>query len=266
MVLVVKVGGRALMRNLRGVLKDLAEISRMCDIVLVHGGGDLVTEYSRRLGIEPKFVVSPSGIRSRYTSREELDVYVMVMAGKLNKEIVSTLKSFGVSAVGVSGADGDLLLAERKKRIIILDERGRKRVINGGFTGRVTSVNTDVIETLLKMGYVIVVAPVAVADDGTLLNVDGDQAACAIARAVRADELIFLTDVGGVLVNGEVVKEIKVRSIDELVKEVGFGMNRKLLMIKEVVESGVKKVVISSGLIDRPVMHALSGGGTVVRC
>ena len=266
MVLVVKVGGRALTKNLRGILEDLASISRELDVVLVHGGGDVVSEYSRRLGIEPKFVVSPSGVRSRYTDRDELDVYVMVMAGKINKEVVAALKSLGASAVGLSGADGGLLTAERKKRILVLDERGRKRVIEGGFTGKVVRVNTDLMTALLRMGYVVVVAPVAVADDGTLLNVDGDQAACAIARALKAEELIFLTDVSGVMVDGELVKEIKAGSIDELVKKVGFGMNRKLLMIREVLESGTKKVIISSGLVQRPVTQALSGFGTVVRC
>jgi len=266
LVLVVKVGGRALTKNLRGILEDLASISRELDVVLVHGGGDVVSEYSRRLGIEPKFVVSPSGVRSRYTDRDELDVYVMVMAGKINKEVVAALKSLGASAVGLSGADGGLLTAERKKRILVLDERGRKRVIEGGFTGKVVRVNTDLMTALLRMGYVVVVAPVAVADDGTLLNVDGDQAACAIARALKAEELIFLTDVSGVMVDGELVKEIKAGSIDELVKKVGFGMNRKLLMIREVLESGTKKVIISSGLVQRPVTQALSGFGTVVRC
>ena len=266
MVLVVKVGGRALTKNLRGILEDLASISRELDVVLVHGGGDVVSEYSRRLGIEPKFVISPSGVRSRYTDRDELDVYVMVMAGKINKEMIAALKSLGVSAVGLSGADGGLLTAERKKRILVLDERGRKRVIEGGFTGKVVRVNADLVTSLLRMGYVVVVAPVAVADDGTLLNVDGDQGACAIARALKAEELVFLTDVSGVLVDGELVKEIKAGSIDELVKKVGFGMNRKLLMIREVLESGTKKVIISSGLVQRPITQALSGFGTVVRC
>ncbi len=266
MALVIKVGGRAVVRNLKGVLKDLAEVSKDREVVLVHGGGDVVTEYSRKLGVEPKFVVSPSGIRSRYTSREELEVYVMVMAGKLNKEVVAGLMSLGVRAVGLSGADGGLLLAERKKRIIVLDERGRKRVIEGGYTGKIVSVNTEVLKTLLNMGYVVVVAPLAIDGEGTLLNVDGDQAACAIARELKAEDLVLLTDVDGVLINGEVVKEIKVGEIDELVKKVGYGMNRKLLMVKEVLESGIKKVIISSGLVDRPITHALSGCGTLVRC
>ena len=88
----------------------------------------------------------------------------------------------------------------------------------------------------------------------------------AIARELKAGDLVLLTDVDGVLINGEVVKEINVGEIDELVKKVGYGMNRKLLMVKEVLESGIKRVIISSGLVDRPITCALSGGGTLVRC
>ena len=248
------------------MLKDVAKVSKEEKVVLIHGGGDVVTEYSRRLGIEPRFVTSPSGVRSRYTSKEELEVYVMVMAGKLNKEVVAELTSLGVKAVGLSGADGAVLLAERKKRIIIVDERGRKRVIEGGYTGKVVGVNAELLNELLSMGYVVVVAPLAIDSEGTLLNVDGDQAACAIATALKAKELVMLTDVDGVLIGGEVVKEIRVSEVDELVRKVGFGMNRKLLMVKEALKSGVGKVVISSGLVSEPVTHALSGGGTVLRC
>lgn len=265
-VLVVKVGGRVLLRNFEGLLRDVASVSKGKDLILVHGGGDVVSEYSRRLGIEPTFITSPSGVRSRYTSREELTVYVMVMAGKLNKEVVAGLVSLGVKAVGLSGADGALLLAERKERLLVIDERGRKRVIEGGYTGKVIKVNTDLLKLLLNMGYVVVVAPLAIDDRGTLLNVDGDQVAYAIATALKADDLVLLTDVDGVVIDGEVVKEIKVNEVDELVKKVGYGMNRKLLMAKEALKSGIGRVVISSGLINEPLTNALAGKGTILRC
>ncbi|MDW8021771.1 MAG: acetylaminoadipate kinase, partial [Nitrososphaerota archaeon] len=96
-VLVVKAGGRALEQNLDGILRSLAErAAKGVEIVFVHGGGDVVSRYERLMGMEPKFVTSPQGIRSRYTDEKELEVYVMVMAGKLNKEIVSRLQSMGV--------------------------------------------------------------------------------------------------------------------------------------------------------------------------
>ncbi len=266
MTLVVKVGGRALRANMQEILRDLARLVLEAGrrAVLVHGGGDIVTEFSKKLGIEPKFVVSPSGIRSRYTSREELEVYVMVMAGKINKEIVGGLTALGVQAIGLSGADARLLEAERKKRIIIIDERGRKRVIEGGFTGKITRVNTGVAEKLLDLGYTLVVSPIAINSDGTLLNVDADQAACAIAGALRAEELVMLSDVDGLILDEKVVPKLGASEIESILPRVGVGMNRKLLMIREALAKGVGKAVIASGLVENPVTKALSGAGTVV--
>lgn len=264
MTIVVKVGGRVLNKNLDNIVRDVANISKDRDVVIVHGGGDIVSEVCKRLGIEPKFVTSPEGIRSRYTDEKELEVYVMVMAGRINKTIVSKLKLFGCRAVGISGADGPTLLAERKKRIVIVDERGRKRVIDGGYTGRIVSVNTELIKTLLERRYVVVVSPVAVDEEGVLLNVDGDQAAYAIASALRVESLVILTDVDGVMIDNRIVREIRVSEISEIIKRVGPGMNRKVMMAEKALEGGVGRIVIASGNTENPVANALGGGGTSI--
>jgi acetylglutamate/LysW-gamma-L-alpha-aminoadipate kinase len=265
MAVVVKVGGRALAKNLDGILADVADIAKMEKVIIVHGGGDEVTEMCKRLGIEPKFVMSPEGIRSRYTDKNELEVYVMVMAGKINKLIVTKLNMLGVKAVGISGADGPTLIAERKKRIVIVDERGRKRVIDGGYTGRITHVEVRLLQTLLDSGYTAVVAPIAIdLSEGAMLNVDGDQAAYAIATAVKASNLIILTDVEGVIINGRVVDRIDASKVDEVLKHVGPGMNRKVMLGSKAVLEGVKKVIIASGVIEKPITRALNGFGTVI--
>ncbi len=266
-MIVVKVGGRAIKSGLDNVLNDLATLWRNGkELVLIHGGGDYVTEYCLRLGIEPKFIVSPSGIRSRYTSLEELEVYVMVMAGKVNKEIVRKLIKLGIKAVGISGADASLILAKRKKRIIIIDERGRKRVIEGGYTGKITEVNTELLKSLINMKYLPVIAPIAIGYEGELLNVDADQVACNVAKSLRADKLVILTDVEGVIISNEVIREVKLSEIDEIISKVGVGMNRKLLMAKEAIEAGVNEVIISTALRDKPLTSALNGLGTVIKC
>ncbi|MEM0362034.1 MAG: [LysW]-aminoadipate/[LysW]-glutamate kinase [Sulfolobales archaeon] len=263
---VVKVGGKVLEKNLLGVVESVSREASKTPMVLVHGGGNVVTEYCRRLGIEPKFVTSPEGIRSRYTDRDELEVYVMVMAGKLNKGIVASLISKGVKAVGITGADGPTLIAERKKRIVIIDERGRKRVIDGGYTGRVVSVNSNLLRTFLGSGYTVVVAPIAVDVDGNMLNVDADQVAFNISSTLKVDKLVILTDVPGVLINGEVLKRIKADEVEEMVSKgmVGAGMNRKLIEAANSVRSGVGEVVIASGLVEDPLGEVLKGSGTVV--
>lgn len=264
MVIVVKVGGRVLSNSIDSVVKDLAELSREKRIVLIHGGGDIVSEVSKRLGIEPRFVMSPEGIRSRYTDERELEVYVMVMAGKINKLIVSKFRALGCRAVGITGADGPTLLAERKKRIVIVDERGRRRVIDGGYTGRVISVETELINILLDRNYIVVVAPIAIDNEGVLLNVDGDQAAYTIASALKAEELVVLTDVDGVIIDNNIVKEIRTSEIDKIVEKIGPGMNRKVIMAEKALEEGVGKIIIAQGNIDAPVTNALKGRGTSI--
>lgn len=264
MVIVVKVGGRVLEKNIDGIVRSVAKAATEDRIIFVHGGGDIVTEMCKKLGIEPKFVVSPEGIRSRYTDEKELEVYVMVMAGKLNKTMVSKLIALNVKSIGISGADGPTLIAERKKRIVVVDEKGKKRVIDGGYTGKIIKVDTNLIQKLLDNNYVVVVAPIAIDNEGTLLNVDGDQAAYAIASAFKAKALIVLTDVEGVIINNSVVREIKTSDIDSILENVGVGMNRKILLAKKAIEEGVEKIIISSGLVEDSVFHALRGAGTTI--
>ncbi len=264
MKLIVKAGGNVLDKNLNNLLNSLAKHSKNNEIVFVHGGGNIVTEYSRRFGIEPKFVISPSGVRSRYTDEKELEIYVMVMAGKINKEIVGGLLRRGVKAIGLSGVDGKLLYAKRKERIIIIDERGRKRFIPGGYTGKIINVNVDLLNNLLNEGFLVVVAPIAYGTNGELLNVDGDQAAAIIAKFLKPHRLILLSDVRGVMLEGKILSKIKAFEVQEVFKKIGLGMNRKILMAAEAVQAGVEKAIISSGLTEDPVGDALKEEGTVI--
>ncbi len=266
MVIVVKAGGTLVRDHLDSILDDIAGLaSRGEEIVLVHGGGVLVTEYSRMLGVEPRIVLHPSGMRSRYTSWEEMRVFLMVMAGLLNKLIVSGLAERGATAFGVTGLDGGLLRARRKKRIIILNERGRKQVVPGGYTGRITGVDAPALEGLLERWRVIVFSPIALGEEGEPLNVDGDQAAASIAEALGADALILLTDVPGVLVEGRLVERLSPGEARSLASRIGPGMNRKLLMAAEAVSAGVSLAVIGDGRTANPVSRLLhEGGGTRV--
>jgi acetylglutamate/LysW-gamma-L-alpha-aminoadipate kinase len=263
LVIVVKVGGRALASNMENLARSVAARSGM-GIVFVHGGGGLVTEYSERMGIRPTIVTSPSGIRSRYTDERELEVYTMVMAGKINKELTSAMQRFGAKAVGISGVDGGLLVAERKKRIVVIDERGRKRVIPGGYTGSIRRVNEGLLRILLDAGYTPVVAPLALGLEGELLNVDGDQAAASIAVALRAEQLVMLSDVEGVILNGRVVERFTASEAHQATQSIGPGMNRKLMLAADAARSGVGLVRIANGLGEDPLDCLDGGRGTVV--
>src|SRR5512138_1536 len=176
MLIVIKLGGSILKEGASNdLIADLKTVLAGNQAVLVHGGGVEVTEIASKLGKEQKFIMSPEGFRSRYTDKETIEIYTMVMAGKMNKQIVLALQSQGIKAVGLSGLDASILQAERKTRLIVVDERGRKKVIDGGYTGKITQVNTELLNLLLDKGYLPIVTPIALSQDNEPLNVDGDR-------------------------------------------------------------------------------------------
>jgi acetylglutamate/LysW-gamma-L-alpha-aminoadipate kinase len=265
-MIVLKIGGDIFKEGLKpGLCKDVKKILEDEKLVIVHGGGDEVTLVAEKLGKKQVFITSPSGTRSRYTDEETVEIYTMVMAGRINKAIVRWLLSQGVPAVGLSGIDAALLRAERKKRLLIVDERNRKRIIEGGFTGKITHVNTNLLVLLLESGYVPVVAPIALGKENEFLNVDGDRAAAQIAGALKADNLVFLTDVQGVLLKGKYAKKLLIQEAEKMLPEIGPGMDKKVLASVEALKAGAKKAVISSGFVEEPVTSALNHtNGTVI--
>jgi len=266
MLFVVKMGGSILKEGASSALvTDLKELVKENKAVLVHGGGVEVTEIAKKLGKEQKFIVSPEGFRSRYTDKETIEIYMMVMAGKLNKQIVLSLQRQGIAAVGLSGIDGALLKAERKKKLIAVDERGRKKVIDGGYTGKIISVNAGLLQLLLEKGYLPVVTPVAVSDESEPLNVDGDRAAAIIAGSLKADRLILLTDVKGLTLKAEPIDKITATEVKEVLGSIGQGMSTKVHAALEALNQGVSEVLITSGLGEKPISTALKHeAGTAV--
>ncbi len=266
MLLVVKMGGSILKEGASSELvSDLKALAKEHKLVLVHGGGAEVTEIAAKLGKEQKFVVSPEGFRSRYTDKETIEIFTMVMAGKINKQIVSALQSQGIPAIGLSGLDGMLLKAERKKRLIAVDERGRKKVIDGGYTGKINEVNVDLLGFLLEKGYVPVVTPIAVSEEFEPLNVDGDRTAAVVAGALKADRLVLLTDVEGLILKGKPVPKITATEAEEVLSSIGKGMSTKVHAALEALNQGVKEVLVTSGVGKQPISSALKHeAGTVI--
>jgi acetylglutamate/LysW-gamma-L-alpha-aminoadipate kinase len=266
MLIVVKMGGSILKEGASSALiSDLKELLKENKAVIVHGGGVEVTEIAAKLGKEQRFIVSPEGFRSRYTDRETIEIYTMVMAGKLNKQIVLALQSQGVPAVGLSGLDGGVLRAERKKRLIAVDERGRKRVIDGGYTGKINVVNAGLLGFLLEKGYVPVVTPIAMSEEFEPLNVDGDRTAAIVAGALKADRLILLTDVQGLSLKDSPISKISATEVKEVLSSIGQGMSTKVHAALEALNQGVSEVLITSGLGEKPISVALKHEvGTVV--
>jgi len=267
MLIVMKTGGDLLVNGFPLALAaEIKALSAEHSFIIVHGGGDIVSDISTRLGHPPRFVLSPRGFRSRYTDKETAEIYTMVMAGKINKEIVSTLQKAGVQAVGLSGLDGAAVRASRKEQIIALNEHGKKILMDGGYTGQIVTVNDSLLRLLVDNGYTPVISAVAMGAEAEPLNVDGDRMAAKVASALRVDRLILLTDVDGIMMEGKRVERLGSFEAKELQDKIGPGMSTKVYASQEAVRNGVAEVIIASGFKEGAIGAALNhDGGTVIR-
>ena len=230
MTRVIKIGGRA--QTDPDLAAAVGDAFARDALVVIHGGGDDVSALQRRLGLTPRF----HGGR-RVTTPEDLEVVRMVLSGAVNKRLVASFVSAGIPCVGLSGEDDGLLRARATARESL------------GEVGEPTRVDARLLEVLLTARFVPVVSPIARDEDtGATLNVNGDDAAAAIAVAIGADELVLIADVPGVMANGEVVPELDLEQAAALV-DAGIardGMAAKLEAARRAVERGVARVRIGN--------------------
>ncbi len=257
-MITIKIGGSVVDGLHPSIIADLKKVSEQEKVILVHGGGKEVTKISEALGKEQKFIVSPGGIKSRFTDKETVEIFTMVMSGKINKMIVGMLQKNGINAVGLSGVDGKIIQAERKKKLIVINEKGRKMAIDGGYTGKIKDVNSSLIKSILDQGYVPVISPVAISEEFDFLNVDGDRAAAYVAGKMRSDKILFLTNVDGLLMDDKLVKKLSLVEAKEILPKIGFGMEKKILAATESLEMGVKQALIASGQRENPISAAIA--------
>ena len=262
---VIKVGGSEGI-NYNTFLQDL---SLHEDYVVVHGGSSELNTVSEKLGKPPVFVTSVSGFSSRYTDRETMEIFNMIYAGKMNKMLVEKLQRLGINAVGLSGIDGRLIEGKKKRALKII-ENVKKKILRGDLSGMIENINTNLLEVLLTNGYVPVLTPPAISYESEAINVDGDRCAGQIAVAMKAETLIILSNVPGLLkdANDEssLVKEIKADNIDYHIEAYAKGrMKKKLLGAKEAIEGGVKSVILGDARSESPVTAAFNGQGTILQ-
>ncbi len=267
-MIVIKAGGSRGI-NLDAVCADVVGLALQGEqVVLVHGSSHETNVIAEKLGYPPRFVTSPSGYVSRYTDRQTLEIVAMVTAGRINKLLVEKLQHLGINAVGLSGVDGRLLQAKRKKALRIV-ENGKQKVLRGEYSGQIERVNAPLLRTLLAGGYLPVVAPLALSREGETLNVDGDRAAAAIGSTLGAEALIILSNVPGLLrdPSDETTLVSHIRSVhiySYLDRYARGAMKRKLLGAMEALHDGVGQVILADGRVAQPLQHALAGGGTVI--
>jgi acetylglutamate kinase len=256
-VIVLKYGGAAM--DSAGLAATFAEDVMLLQSVgirpvIVHGGGPAVTHLSARLGIETTFV---DGIR--VTDAETLDVATMVLAGKLNTDVVASLVAGGVNAVGLSGVDGRLLLARKQEAPDL------------GFVGEVIQVHVDVLTTLLGHPFVPVVASIAVDADGQAYNVNADVVASELAIALDAEKLVYLNDVPGLIgPTGDLLSELSATQAGDLLATPGVidgGMIPKVESAVRALRAGVGRVHLVDGRVEHVVVLELftpEGVGTMI--
>ncbi len=263
---VVKFGGNAMENEeLKGMFASDIVLMRYVGMnpVIVHGGGPQVTHYMERLSLEVRFVDG-----HRVTDAEAMEVAKMVLVGKVNKEIVSLINGHGTLAVGLSGEDGNLLRARKKTGAANGGE------VDLGFVGEVEAVNPGILNNLIRDEFIPVVASIGVDGSGQSYNINADLVAGALAEALRADKLIYLTDVDGIYRDFEdkssLIPELGADEGDGLMRGGGLssGMLPKLQSCLAALRSGVRRAHIINGTIDHALLLELytdAGIGTMVR-
>lgn len=263
-MIVVKIGGSVVDGLHSSTIPDIKRIAKKYRLVLVHGGGKEVTNIATKLGKEQKFIISPSGVKSRYTDKETAEIYTMVMSGKINKAIVGLLLHQDIKAAGITGIDGGLLKAERKKKLLIINEKGRKMAVEGGYTGKINTVDPSLLYTLLDKEYVPVVSPIALSEEFDFLNVDGDRAAAHVAGGVKSNKVIFITNVNGLILDDKLVTNMTLEQAKVALPKIGHGMEKKIIACTEAVEMGVKEAIIASGQVENPISSAMEHNNCTV--
>ena len=267
---VVKYGGHAMGDETLGTLfaRDIVLLSQMgINLVVVHGGGPQIGAMLERLKIKSEFV---DGVR--VTDLATVEIVEMVLAGSINKQIVTAINQAGGFAVGLSGKDGQLIRARKLRRTVKDTDSNIEKVLDLGFVGEPAEINPHILLHFHKSDIIPVVAPTGVGNNGETYNINADTAAGAIAGAVTAQRVLFLTDVAGVLdKQGNLIPDMTVSQARSLIADgtIKGGMIPKVETCLEAVAGGVKAAVILDGRVPHTLLLELftpHGAGTLIRC
>ena len=265
---VVKYGGHAMGEVAlgRAFARDIALLKQSkVNPIVVHGGGPQIAQMLKSLGIESKF---EGGLR--VTDQRTMEVVEMVLAGSINKEIVALINAEGEWAIGLCGKDGNMVFAEKAKKTITDPDSRIERVLDLGFVGEPVEVDRTLLDLLARSEMIPVIAPVAPGRDGHTYNINADTFAGAIAGALKASRLLFLTDVPGVLDRDKkLIDELTVTEAKTLIRDgtISGGMIPKVETCIEAIERGVEGVVILNGKQAHAVLLELfteHGAGTLI--
>jgi [amino group carrier protein]-L-2-aminoadipate/L-glutamate 6-kinase len=264
-ILVVKVGGTEGV-EFSTICQEVAQlVATGQQVVLVHGGSAEANALGEAVGYPPQFLTSPSGFTSRHTDPKTLEVFTMAVNGKVNTMLVSQLQRMGVNAFGLSGLDGQLMKAKRKETIRCV-KNGKRLIIRDDQSGKINEVDAELLTLLMNTGYVPVIAPLAIGENGEALNTDADRAAAMVAASLQAEILLLLTAVPGLMRKfpdeTTLIRSLTASQLDEAMQYAEGRMKKKVLGAHEALQGGVKNVVIADGRGSEPISQALAGQGT----
>jgi acetylglutamate kinase len=246
--IVIKYGGHAMVdEQLRSAFAQDITLLKFVGIhpVIVHGGGPQINDVLEKMGIQSTFV---KGLR--VTDRSTMDVVEMVLGGKVNKEIVALIHQQGGKAVGFSGKDGAMILAQKINIMHHEQEEQPPEILDPGHVGEVRHVNPEAIYTLMGEGFIPVIAPIGVDESGETYNINADHVASKMAIALSARRLILLTDVDGLLdTDGSLITSVRLADVKEMIKtnKISGGMIPKMQCAIEALQNGVEKAPIING-------------------
>lgn len=253
-IFLIKIGGEIIDSDnvIEGIVQNISQLEEIgIKIIIVHGGGKQANELSEKLGIKPNIVNG-----RRVTSTSDLEIVKLVFAGKVNTELAAMLSRYGLKPVGISGIDGNTIIAEKRPPLRIKNADTKKdETVDFGYVGRVIDVKTDLVACLLRNGYTPVIAPLVCDSAGNILNINADSIAVEIAKKLQTEKLIILTDVDGVLENSKdprsLISYLNVEKAKKLIEEgiVNGGMLPKLECCIDAVSSGVKRTHIINGFV-----------------
>ena len=257
-IVVVKYGGNAMINEelKQQVMQDIVLLWLIgVKVVLVHGGGPAINDIMERVGKKPEFV---DGLR--VTDKETIEIVQMVLSGKVNKTLVNLIEAKGGKAMGISGMDGGLIEAEQKDPRL-------------GYVGNITDIRPEPIMDLLEKGYIPVISTIGCDKEGNAYNINGDTAAAYIAGAIKAERLIMMTDIAGILKDKDddssLIPQITVSQAQSLYRDgiISGGMIPKVGCCIEAIYKGVQKVIIMDGRVSHSILMELmtdEGAGTMV--
>lgn len=267
MILIKAGGGENI--NWDYICEDIAFLIKKGEkIIVIHGASSIRDQIAKKLGLPTKTIISPSGISSVYTDQKALEILLMSYCGLVNKRIVGKMQKYGINAIGLSGVDGRIWEAKQKD-VVYSVENGKTKLISDNATGRVEKINGDLLNLLVKNGYIPVICPPAISFENEIVNTDNDWASAVLCGTLGIKKMVVLFEASGMLkdINNpkSLVKNIKKEELKNYLEFAVGRMKKKILGAQKAFSMGMKEIYWGDGRIPNPIINALKGKGTVIQ-